>query len=82
VEDTPVETDTQGDEDVTQMDPTQSAARYYFTLTLSLANQDITKIEQINQLPVYLVLNTASLIKDQRIQEQNELKKLKEQTKR
>lgn len=76
------ETKEQTEEDGPQMDPVQSAARYYFTLTLSLANQDITKITQINQLPVYLVLNTASLLKDQRIQEQNELKKLKEQTKR
>jgi hypothetical protein len=49
---------------------------------MGLAQNDITKFSQINQLPVYLVLNTASIQKDERIREQNELKKQKEQLKR
>lgn len=72
------------DEDVetpTQMAPSEATARFYFELTYRLANDDITKIMQIENTNVYLCLNTASLIKDRIVKEQNELKKLKNEIK-
>ena len=66
----------------TEMAPREAAARFYFQLTLSLSQEDLTKMSQINSLPVYLVLNTASIIKDERTREQNEIKKLNEQTRK
>lgn len=65
-----------GVEDTPKIPAKEAAARFYFGLTLTLANEDITKIQQIENMPVYLVLNTASQIKDKRIQEQNEIKKM------
>jgi len=70
----PPETDT---EDTTQMAPSEATARFYFQLTYQLASEDITKIEQLNELNLYLCLTTAALIKDRIIQQQNELKKMK-----
>jgi len=64
------------------MAPKEAAARFYFQLTLGLSQQDLTKMSQINSLPVYLVLNTASIIKDERIREQNEMKQLNEKTRK
>ena len=58
------------------MSKEQITARFYFALTLSLCKEDLTKIQQIEEMPVYLILNTASHIKDRQIQEMNELKKL------
>jgi hypothetical protein len=66
------ETDT---EDTTEMAPTETAARFYFELSFTLAGEDLTKIEQLNKTNMYLCLNTASLIKDRLVKEQEELKK-------
>lgn len=69
------------EEDTAQESSSMVVARYYFQLTYELANRDITKIEQVNQQSVYLCLNVASLIKDEIIQKNNELKKIKSQPK-
>ena len=64
-------------EDSSYTPASQNTARFYFGLTYKLAKEDITKFEEIDNLSVYLCLNTASLIKDQVIKEQNEIKRLK-----
>ena len=64
-----------------QISSSEAAARFYFQLTYQLSGDDITKFKQIDDLSVYLCLNTASLIKDRIIQEQEELKKLKNEMK-
>ena len=71
------QTDNEGMDDVAEISPKQITARFYFNLSYLIAKEDITKLEHIEQMPVYLILNTASLIKDRNTQEQNELKKLK-----
>lgn len=63
------------------MAPSEAAARFYFQLTYSLAKEDITKFDRINETNVYLCLNTASLMKDKIVQQQNELKKIQNQPK-
>jgi hypothetical protein len=73
-----VETDT---EDTTQIPASQTTARFYFQLTYQLAKEDLTKFHQIEDMSVYLCLNTASLIKDRVISEQNEMKKIKNEMK-
>lgn len=65
------------EEDTTEMAPSETAARFYFELTYQLASEDITKIDQLNEMNMYLCLSTASLIKDRIIKQQNELKKQK-----
>ena len=72
------ETDT---EDTPTIPPSEATARFYFQLTYQLAKEDLTKFHQIEEMSVYLCLNTASLIKDRIIQEQNEMKKLKNEMK-
>jgi hypothetical protein len=69
------------DEDITPMAPSESAIRFYFELTFQLANEDITKIDQLNEQNMYLCLHTASLLKDRAIKQQNELKKLEAKNK-
>ena len=64
-----------------QMVASESAARFYFQLTFALAKDDLTKFERINESNLYLCLNTASLMKDRIIQQQNEMKKLHNQQK-
>jgi hypothetical protein len=73
------QTEDTGVEDTPQIPPKEAAARFYFGLTLSIANEDITKLQQIENMSVYLVLNSASVLKDRRIKEQEEIKKLKNQ---
>ena len=67
--------DDEGVQDTPQMDPRQAAARYYFNLTYQISGEDITKFRQMETMSVYLVLNTASLIKDRIIKEKEEQKK-------
>lgn len=64
-----------------EMAPSESAARFYFQLTYQLAKEDLTKFERINETNVYLCLNTASLMKDRIVAQNNEMKKLQNQTK-
>ena len=75
-EDEDRETTETDSEDTPSLPPSQSAARFYFDLTYQLAKEDITKMDRLNELPLYLCLNTASLLKDRFIKHQNELKKL------
>ena len=63
------------------MAPSESAARFYFQLTYSLAKEDLTKFDRINEMNNYLCLNTASIMKDRIIQQQNELKAIQNQPK-
>ena len=75
------ETDATDSEDTSNVASSQTAARYYFELTYELANRDITKIEPIENMNLYLCLNTAALMKDRITQEQNEIKKMKQEVK-
>jgi hypothetical protein len=68
-------------EDTPQMAASESAARFYFQLTYSLAKEDLTKFDRINEMNIYLCLNTASMMKDRIIQQQNELKAIQNQPK-
>lgn len=68
-------------EQITQIPATEATARFYFQLTHQLANEDITKFSQIEELSLYLCLNRSALIKDKMIAEQNEIKKLKNEMK-
>lgn len=73
--------DSEGVGDTTKMGKKEAAFRYYFSITLNLAGEDITKINQIDELPLLLCLNTASLMKE-RVQKQNEeMKKMEKQFK-
>ena len=77
-----VETDIESDtEETTTIPPSEATARFYFQLTYQLAKEDLTKFHQIEDMSVYLCLNTASLIKDKIISEQNEMKKIKNEMK-
>jgi hypothetical protein len=64
------------------MAPSESAARFYFETSFRLVNEDITKINDLNNLNMYLCLNAASLIKDRVVREQEEIKKMENQMKR
>lgn len=73
--------DNEGVGDTPKMAKKEAAFRYYFSITLNLAGEDITKINTIDELPLLLCLNTASIMKE-RIQKQNdEIKKMEKQFK-
>ena len=73
--------DNEGVGDTTKMGKKEAAFRYYFSITLNLAGEDITKINTIDELPLLLCLNTASMMKE-RVQKQNEeMKKMEKQFK-
>jgi hypothetical protein len=59
----------------------EAAFRYYFSITLNLAGEDITKINQIDELPLLLCLNTASIMKERMEKQKEEMKKLEKQIK-
>lgn len=63
------------------MAPSEGAARFYFQLTMSLASDDLTKWERINETNAYLCLATAAMMKDKVIQQQNEIKKMQSKPK-
>ena len=65
------------EQETTTIPASENAARFYFQLTYQLAKEDITKFDVIDRTNLYLCLNTASLIKDRIIQEQNDIKKMK-----
>lgn len=70
------------EEDTPVMAPSESAARFYFETSFRLVNDDITKIDKLNSMNMYLCLNAASLLKDRIIREQEEIKKMEKQLKR
>ena len=71
-----------GVENTPQMDKTQASVRFYFTLTYQLAAEDITKFEQIENLPLYLCLTTAAYKKEQYLKQKEEADKLRKQMKK
>jgi len=74
--------DNEGVGDNAEMDATQATARFYFNLTYQLAKEDITKIEQVENMSLYMALNVASLMKDQYERERDEQNKLNQQMKK
>jgi hypothetical protein len=73
--------DNEGVGDTTKMGKKEAAFRYYFSITLNLAGEDITKINQIDELPVLLCLNTASFMKERADKQREEMKKIEKQFK-
>lgn len=73
--------DNEGVGDTTKMGKKEAAFRYYFSITLNLAGEDITKINQIDELPVLLCLNTASIMKERADKQREEIKKMEKQFK-
>ena len=73
--------DNEGVEDTTKMGKKEAAFRYYFSITFNLAGEDITKINQIDELPLLLCLNTASLMKERMEKQMEEMKKMEKQFK-
>mgnify|MGYP003349139626 CR=1 FL=1 len=72
------ETDVERDEDIPKLSPQETTARFYFQLTFQLANDDITRMSDVENQNVYLCLSVASLLKDRAIKQNEELKKLKQ----
>ena len=73
--------DKDGVGDTPKMGKKEAAFRYYFTITLNLSGDDITKINQIDELPLLLCLNTASIMKERMEKQREELKKMEKQLK-
>jgi hypothetical protein len=71
--------DSDGVGDTTKMGKKEAAFRYYFSITLNLAGDDITKINQIDELPLLLCLNTASIMKERMVKQREEMKKMEKQ---
>jgi uncharacterized radical SAM superfamily Fe-S cluster-containing enzyme len=69
-------------DDTPKMDKTQTAARFYFALTFQLANEDLTKFEQIDDMSLYLCLNTAALLKERYEKELEQIKKMEKEFKK
>jgi hypothetical protein len=74
--------DNEGVGDTTKMGKKEAAFRYYFSITFNLAGEDITKINQIDELPLLLCLNTASLMKERMEKQREEMKKMEKQFKK
>ena len=74
--------DREGVEDTPKMDKANATIRFYFNLTYNLAKEDITKMEQIDDLNVYLCLSTASLMKERYEKEMEEYRKIEKQMKK
>jgi hypothetical protein len=60
----------------------EAAFRYYFSITLNLAGEDITKVNQIDELPLLLCLNTSSIMKERIEKQREEMKKMEKQYKK
>lgn len=69
--------DEDGDEDNPKLSKKEATARFYFAASVELANNDITKMKQIDSMPLYLCLNMLSRNKDIREIERREIEKLK-----
>ena len=74
--------DNEGVGDTTKMGKKEAAFRYYFSITLNLAGEDITKMNTIDELPVLLCLNTASFMKERADKQREEMKKMEKQYKK
>lgn len=73
--------DDDGMEDTPKMGKAEATIRFYFTLTYNLCKEDVTKLEQMDDVNTYLCLNVASLMKERHLKEEEELKKMKKQFK-
>jgi hypothetical protein len=73
--------DDEGMGDTPKMGKKETTIRFYFNLTYQLATEDITKMEQIDNLSLYLCLNISALMKERFLKQKEELKKLEKQTK-
>lgn len=76
-----VEPTEDGGENTPQKSPSENTARFYFDFTFRLANRDLTKFAELNKMNLYLCLNAASLIKDEIVAQQNEIRKIQSRTK-
>ena len=74
--------DNEGVGDTPKMGKKEAAFRYYFSITLNLAGEDITKMNTIDELPVLLCLNTASFMKERADKQREEMKKMEKQYKK
>jgi hypothetical protein len=54
-----------------------ATARFYFTLTYRLAKEDVTKFNEVENMNLYLCLNTASLMKEEAEKQREEMRKMK-----
>ena len=71
--------DGKGLEDTPQIPPKEAAARFYFNLTYRLAKEDITKMEEVEEMNLYMCLNVASLLKDEYDKQMEEQRKFESQ---
>ena len=71
-----------GVQDTPKMAKAQSVNRFYFAITFQLAKEDITKFKEMDEVNVYLCLNAASLLKERRMKEEEEIKKMQNKMKR
>jgi lipoprotein NlpI len=69
-------------EEPTKMASKENTIRFYFTLTYQLAKEDITKIQQMDDIPMYLCLNIAAMMKERHDKEQEEIRKIERQMKK
>ena len=74
------EMDIDGDEDTPQISPKETVARFYFGATMELAQDDITKVKEIEGLSARLCLSVLSRNKDRREEEKRQMEKLKSKT--
>jgi hypothetical protein len=73
--------DDEGVDNTPKMGKAEATIRFYFTLTYQLCKEDVTKLEQMDDVNTYLCLNVASLMKERYLKEQEELIKMKKQIK-
>ena len=69
------------EKDTPEIPATEATARFYFQLTYLLSGDKITEYDRVNDLNMYLCLNTASLIKERRLKEQEEIRKIQQKNK-
>jgi len=69
--------DDEGVQDTPEVSSKDAAARYYFTLLYRLAKEDITKIGDVENQPLYLCLNVASIMKEEAEKQKEEFEKMK-----
>ena len=74
--------DDEGMGDSTKMASKENTIRFYFTLTYQLAGEDITKVQQMDDIPMYLCLNVAAMMKERHDKEQEEIRKIERQMKK
>jgi lipoprotein NlpI len=69
-------------EDSPEVASKENTIRFYFSLTYQLAGEDVTKVQQMDDIPMYLCLNVAALMKERHDKEKEEIKKMERQLKK